>query len=146
MTQEITKKTPASAAPTMPLDADIEGQAIEASPAEDVAVDWNEADGIATITLDSGTKISFKEPKASKFLHFASRFRSAPAWQQTDLMASFFMAHFMICKVIEGGKSVAIPTYEGFEDMLGDGDMVKVGAVFACFPDVGARLQRTLGS
>ena len=163
MTRAIAKKATVPPAPTPPLPTSSDSAILPATePTEEPEPDTEEPDsieiifdaaaGTAAVELTNGYTFTFKEPRAKAFLHLSSRLNSAPAYMQTDIMGGFFLAYHMIVRITKPTRDgsgvplkVEIPSYEEWEDWLGDDDIRRIGAVLTRFPTVGARMAKLFG-
>lgn len=106
-----------------------------------IEVEFNEQAGTAKITLENGTSVTFKEPKAKAFVYFADAVQSSP--ESGGIIATYRLAHLMVAEwwPQQAIEPVEIPSFDAFMDALGDSDLARVASAFACFPNILARLE-----
>ncbi len=148
MTRSIVKKSSTAKAPKVEAPEVEVDDLVEETAESTTEVEYDEKQGTSKFSLVNGTIITLKEPKAKDFVYLSSRMQTAPEWQRSATMAVYYLAHFMIDKVSLPGKKgeSPIPTFDEFMDMLEDDDLARVGAAFACFPNVSKRVERLFSS
>ena len=119
---------------------------------DEVEILFDAENSTATGTLANGYTLTVKEPKTKKLIHYASRLEDFPPHYRTGSMSMFLLTYLMLSSVECNGVKIPIPVFDSeddedsFMDWLQDADAKVVGALFACFPDIGARISSVLTS
>jgi len=110
-------------------------------PIDIVELQFDEQSGIASFQLERGAFVTLKEPKAKDFVYMVSALSADR--DQGGVMGAYRLTHAMIATWEDPENLDAPkPDFDGFMDYLEDEDIARVGAAFACFPNVTKRLKK----